>query len=70
MVLYATVLAQRGTMTDRIQSLSAAESTFLLIGCVLLLGCFFTAQNLAYRGICFLFVLPALNAVALRPEPA
>jgi hypothetical protein len=66
-VLYATVLARRGDLPARIDALGAAEATFLLIGCVLLVGCFFTAQNVLYRGIYFLFVLPGLTAIAAGP---
>jgi hypothetical protein len=32
----------------------------MLLGCALLLGCFFTAENVPYRAIYFLFVLPML----------
>jgi hypothetical protein len=65
---YAAVLARRGSLVSRLEALSAAESSFLLIGCVLFIGCFFTAQNLLYRGIHLLFVLPGLTAIARRPD--
>ncbi|MEJ0016531.1 MAG: hypothetical protein WDN25_08190 [Acetobacteraceae bacterium] len=44
----------------RLHALSDNEAGFLLAGCVLLVGCFVLAQNVSYRGIFLLFVLPAL----------
>jgi hypothetical protein len=54
----ATALARR----NRIDELTEAEATHLLIGSALLVICFVLAQNVAYRAIYFLFVLPALLA--------
>lgn len=51
-------------LPDDLAALTEAEATSLLIGCVLVLACFFTAQNTLYRGIHFLFVMPALTALA------
>jgi hypothetical protein len=45
-------------------SLSERERCFLFAGSLLLLGCFFTAQNIGYRVTHVLLVLPAL--IALR----
>jgi hypothetical protein len=42
--------------------LDAAETAFLLIGCTLVVSCFATVQNVAYRAIWFLCALPALTA--------
>jgi len=39
------------------------EGMFLIGGCVLIVGCFFAGQNVAYRGIFLLFVLPGLLAI-------
>jgi hypothetical protein len=36
------------------------ETAFLLIGAILLTGCFFTAENISYRGIFLLLVVPGL----------
>ena len=52
------------TLADDLAALTEAEATSLLMGCVLILACFFTAQNTLYRGIHFLFVMPALTALA------
>ena len=50
------------TLARRVQvhALTEAESLHLLAGSVLLVSCFVMAQNVSYRGIYFLFVLPAL----------
>jgi hypothetical protein len=45
-----------------IDVLTEAEAAHLLIGAALLVTCFATAQNVSYRAIYFLFVLPALMA--------
>lgn len=42
------------------------EVTFLLLGAVLMDGCFFIGQSLGYRGIHFLFVLPLLAGLGTR----
>jgi hypothetical protein len=51
----------------RLAVLSDLEATSLLAGCALILACFFTAQNVLYRGIHFLFVMPALTALMHQP---
>jgi len=45
-------------------TLTPRESIFLAIGGVLIIGCFFAGQNVGYRGIFLLLVLPGLLAVA------
>ncbi len=57
-------MSLRTPLADDLAALTEAEATSLLIGCVLVLACFFTAQNTLYRGIHFLFVMPALTALA------
>ena len=44
----------------RIDVLTEAEAVHLLVGAALLVSCFVIAQNVSYRAIYFLFVLPAL----------
>ena len=46
-----------------IARLTAAERAFLLAGALLVGGCFFTAQNIGYRAINLLAVLPAFAAL-------
>lgn len=49
---------------DRVAAPRDTEEIFLFIGTVLIVGCFFAGQNIDYRGIFFLFVLPGLLALA------
>jgi hypothetical protein len=44
--------------------LTEHEATFLVIGSVLIVGCFFAGQSIAYRGIFLLMVLPGLLALS------
>ena len=57
---YAYAIARRGDLRGALHSLPPRDRNLLLIGCALILGCFFTAENAPYRDIYFLFVLPAL----------
>lgn len=58
---YAYTIAQRGDFRSAVQSLPLRDRNLMLIGCALILGCFFTAENAPYRGIYFLFILPGLQ---------
>jgi hypothetical protein len=60
----AAGLAKRDDTAARLRHLTEAEATFLLMGSVLTIGCFVVAQNVLYRSIYFLFVLPGLTALA------
>jgi hypothetical protein len=53
-----------------IGALNVAEATFLLVGGVLILGCFVMGQSGEYRAVHLLFVLPALTALAATGGPA
>ncbi|HKW55375.1 MAG TPA: hypothetical protein VJO12_16920 [Stellaceae bacterium] len=44
------------------------EATYLLLGATLLLFCFFASENIGYRGILFLLVLPGLMALRRAAE--
>ncbi|HXR85838.1 MAG TPA: hypothetical protein VN728_02660 [Stellaceae bacterium] len=57
---YGYTLARRGEIRDAMQALPSRDCNLMLIGCALLLGCFFTAENAPYRNIYFLFILPVL----------
>lgn len=48
--------------------LPQSEATFLAVGAVLLVGCFFAGQNIAYRGVFLLLVLPGLMMLARSAE--
>lgn len=47
-----------------IETLSTREWDFLLVGALITLGCFFTAQNIGYRSIHVLLTLPGLFIAA------
>ena len=53
----------RPALATDLGTLDERERTFLLAGAMLMLGCFFTAQNIGYRAIHFILVLPALTAL-------
>jgi hypothetical protein len=63
-LLLAIVLGIAVKMSRRVQvhALTDMEREYLLAGSVLLVGCFVMAQNVSYRGIYLLFVLPVLVA--------
>jgi hypothetical protein len=52
------------------RALTPAEATSLLIGAILILGCFVTGQSGEYRAVHLLFVLPALTALASTGQAA
>jgi len=57
---YAYIIARLGDIRSALRYMPVRNRDLMLIGCALLLGCFFTAQNAAYRSIYFLFILPGL----------
>jgi hypothetical protein len=63
----AVTIATFEDLQDGLELLSERNRVFLLIGCALIVACFFGAQNGAYRGIYFLFVLPAITAMWRAP---
>jgi hypothetical protein len=67
MTAMAAALAGRDETAARLHRLTEAEASYLLVGCALLIGCFLAAQNILYRSIFFLFVLPGLTAL-VRPD--
>jgi hypothetical protein len=69
MLVGALALARRDRLRPGLHALTEAETTFLLVGCVLLVACFFAAQNSAYRAIYLLFVLPGLTQLAAVRKP-
>ena len=54
-----------GRIDVEISALTARERAFLLAGAALLIACFFTAQNIGYRAIHLVLVLPGLTALAV-----
>ena len=49
--------------------LSVRERDFLLIGALMTIGCFMSAQNISYRTINLLLVLPSLTALRIVDAP-
>jgi hypothetical protein len=52
-----------GFATD-LAALTARERVFLLAGSLLILGCYLTAQNIGYRAINLLLILPGVTALS------
>ncbi len=52
-----------------IAQLSVRERDFLLIGALMTIGCFLSAQNISYRTINLLLVLPSLTALRIVDGP-
>ncbi|HEY5210817.1 MAG TPA: hypothetical protein VIJ42_15370 [Stellaceae bacterium] len=51
-----------------VAKLPEPERLFLLMGAALIVGCFLAGQNIGYRGIDFLLLLPGLMALARLPK--
>ena len=66
---FSLYLATRPALRPALSALTAAEGGFLTIGAVLICSCFFAGQNVGYRGIHFLFIVPGLAALALAALP-
>ncbi|HEX4112314.1 MAG TPA: hypothetical protein VH020_07240 [Stellaceae bacterium] len=58
----ALAMARREENRARLAALAPAQALFLIVGSCLIVGCFFAGENIAYRGIFFLFLLPGLCA--------
>jgi len=54
-------------LRDRFASLAEAERMPLVVGALVLVGCFFAAQNIYYRAVFILMTLPGLLALT-RPD--
>ncbi len=50
-------------MQDAYEAIPASSAIFLLLGSLIIVACFFAVQNIYYRGIYFLMVLPGLLAL-------
>lgn len=63
-------IAQPARLRPAVATLTDAAATFLLIGGVLIVGCFVLGQSGEYRAVHLLFVLPALTTLATTAGPA
>ncbi len=61
-------LATSAALQHAIAALPARTQCLLLAGAALIAGCFFAGQNVAYRGVFLLLVLPGLLALRDRVE--
>jgi hypothetical protein len=57
-------LSMRDEVRTSVENLTKPEAMFLAVGAALLCGCFISGQNIGYRGIFFLLVLPGILALA------
>jgi hypothetical protein len=62
-VAAGAVIGAGAAVRDDLAALSEAERSFLLAGAMLVLGCFMTAQNIGYRAIHLLLVMPGVTAL-------
>lgn len=68
-VASGVALGLRRDSTEALAKLDARESAFLLVGALMVLGCFLSAQNIFYRCLNLLLVLPSLTAFRLIDAP-
>jgi hypothetical protein len=59
----ALEMGGRRPLARTLQRLTVRERSFLFAGSLLILGCFFTAQNIGYRAVHLILLLPALTAL-------
>lgn len=67
----ALALSRNARLREDLRQLSEPEAIFLLIGSLLMLSCFFTAQNIGYRALHLVLILPSLTALhrlSVRPR--
>ena len=56
-------LGLRAATSAALNTLEPRERNFLGVGVLMVIGCYFTAQNINYRGINLLLLLPSLTAL-------
>lgn len=68
-VAAGVALGLRRDSGDALARLDARESAFLLVGALMVLGCFLSAQNIYYRCLNLLLILPSLTTLRLVDAP-
>jgi hypothetical protein len=63
MLVMALRLARRDDLRAALIAIPERTYRFLLIGAVLVVGCFFAGQNVGYRGVFLLLILPGILAL-------
>jgi hypothetical protein len=56
-------LSRRSDLAAALDGLTPRERSFLMVGALMIAGCFFTAQNIGYRAVHLMLVLPSLLAL-------
>jgi len=59
----AIAIARSRELAGAVAQLTEAERVFLLLGGIVMVGCFFAGQSFRYRAVFLLFVLPATTAL-------
>ncbi len=67
---FSAWLAFRPGLNDVWATLDQSETVFLVIGCALMAGCFFTGASIGYRGVFLIFSLPGLLVLSRGGKPA
>ena len=67
-VVAALYLGRQLFLTAAIDRLTPREGMFLFAGSLMVAGCFFTAQNIGYRVVHLILVLPPLLALSTKPN--
>lgn len=67
-IVAAALVARTEAFGAAVSSLSVQERCFALLGCVTLVSCFFLGQNLRYRDVFVLMVLPAWANLAFARQ--
>lgn len=62
-------LGLRASTADAIGRLTPREASFLMVGALMALGCFLSAQNIIYRTLDLLLVLPSFTALRILGGP-
>jgi hypothetical protein len=64
----AIAIAGHRGLAGAVARLTEAERVFLLLGAVIMVGCFFAGQSFRYRAVFLLFVVPATTALWLGQD--
>jgi hypothetical protein len=64
-LVQAVFLARRADLAGALQRLPQLTSHLLVASCLLIVACFFAGQNIGYRGVLLILLLPGLLALAV-----
>jgi len=63
-LVWGGTIGLRAAFAADLAALTAQERVFLLAGALLILGCYLTAQNIGYRAINLLLILPGVTSLS------